>query len=53
MPEITPGIVAVERSDNGYLHVQIGRARRVKQLYLSDAEARQLLEQLGKLLSES
>lgn len=39
MPEITPGIVTVERGDNGYLHVQIGRTRRV--------------EQLSKLCSES
>ncbi len=50
---VEPGIVQAERRQDGWIFVQIGRARKVKQIYLSDAEARQLLDKLRTLLHEN
>ena len=49
--QLPAGLVHATRGENGRIHVLIGRARKTKQLYLSDAEARQLIDQL-KLVTD-
>jgi len=49
-PLLAEGIVTVERMNDGWFHVQIGRTRSVKRFNLRATEARQLLEQLAELI---
>ena len=37
-----PGVITMDRQDNGWYLIQIGRARTVKKTFITDAEARQL-----------
>lgn len=48
---LADGLVRSTRGENGWIHVQIGRARKTKQFYLSDAEARLLIIELTRLFS--
>jgi hypothetical protein len=50
-PEIERGNVLIERTKDGWILCQIGRARYVKKFNLRDSEARQLIEQLSALLA--
>jgi len=44
--QLADGLVRAERGENGWIYVRIGRARKTKRFYLSDTEARQLVDQL-------
>lgn len=51
--EIVVGMITIERREDGWLFVQIGRHSRVKRFNLSDAEARELLAQLAARFGET
>lgn len=52
MPDLAPGSVTIESRPDGWFLIQIGRARKTKQFYLSHAEASELAAQLASLVKE-
>ncbi len=47
---LADGLVRVNREKSGWLLVQIGRVRKVKQIYVTDSEARQLIAELQRVI---
>ena len=50
LPEVADGLVVVDRADDNWYLVRIGRARKTKRVWLYRGEAEQLIDKLTEAI---